>query len=170
MKSAHRVLDPAMPRTELNGVCALAVMTKAPRPGQVKTRLTPPLSPPEAAELNRCFLRDTTAAIAQASSNFARGVAVYTPKGAAADYANILPGNFDLLLQRDGTFGQRLVAAAEDLWNRFPTTVVFDHLGHLPQPAGVSHPAFAVLRRLLLKWWPLIAAFALAFSVLKWGP
>src|SRR3989442_1047347 len=47
MKSAHRVLDPAMPRTELNGVCALAVMTKAPRPGQVKTRLTPPLSPPE---------------------------------------------------------------------------------------------------------------------------
>ena len=72
MKSAHRVLDPAMPRTELNGVCALAVMTKAPRPGQVKTRLTPPLSPPEAAELNRCFLRDTTAAIAQASSNFAQ--------------------------------------------------------------------------------------------------
>jgi rSAM/selenodomain-associated transferase 1 len=116
MKSAHRVLDPAMPRTEVNGLCALAVMTKAPRPGQVKTRLTPPLSPAEAAELNRCFLRDTTAAIAQADSNIARGVAVYTPKDAEADYANILPGNFDLLLQRDGTFGERLVAAAQDLF------------------------------------------------------
>ena len=43
------------------------------------------------------------------------------------------------------------IAAAEDLWNRFPTTLVFDHLGHLPQPAGVNHPAFAVLRRLLDK-------------------
>ena len=43
------------------------------------------------------------------------------------------------------------IAAAEDLWNRFPTTLVFDHLGHLPQPAGVNHPAFAVLHRLLDK-------------------
>jgi predicted TIM-barrel fold metal-dependent hydrolase len=43
------------------------------------------------------------------------------------------------------------IAAAEDLWNRFPTTLVFDHLGHLPQPTGANHPAFAVLRRLLDK-------------------
>src|SRR5438046_2012618 len=116
MKSAHRVLDPSAPRAELDGLCAFAVMTKAPRAGQVKTRLTPPLSPAEAAELNRCFLRDTTAAIAQASGHIARGVAVYTPKGAEADYTDILPGNFELLLQRGGSFGERLIAAAEDLF------------------------------------------------------
>ncbi|HEY6207190.1 MAG TPA: TIGR04282 family arsenosugar biosynthesis glycosyltransferase [Chthoniobacterales bacterium] len=117
MRSAHRILDPALPpRTELDGLCALAVMTKAPRPGEVKTRLTPPLRPAEAAELNRCFLRDTTAAIAQASGNIARGVAVYTPKGAEADYTDILPGSFALLLQRGGSFGERLTAAAYDLF------------------------------------------------------
>ena len=34
-------------------------MTKAPQAGRVKTRLIPPLTPEEAAELNKCFLRDT---------------------------------------------------------------------------------------------------------------
>src|SRR5438093_7715806 len=43
-------------------LCALAVMTKAPQAGKVKTRLVPPLTPDEAAALNICFLRDTTAA------------------------------------------------------------------------------------------------------------
>src|ERR1043166_8065163 len=116
MKSSHRILDPDMPRAELYGLCALAVMTKAPRPGEVKTRLTPPLSPTEASELNRCFLRDTTAAIAQASDNIARGVAVYTPRGAEAEYRDILPGSFALLLQRGGRSEERLIAAAYDLF------------------------------------------------------
>jgi len=41
------------------------------------------------------------------------------------------------------------IAAAEDLWNRFPVPLVFDHLGHLPQPAGIDHPAFSVISRLI---------------------
>jgi D-galactarolactone isomerase len=41
------------------------------------------------------------------------------------------------------------IAAAERLWNRFPVPLVFDHLGHLPQPAGIEHPAFAVISRLI---------------------
>jgi predicted TIM-barrel fold metal-dependent hydrolase len=44
-----------------------------------------------------------------------------------------------------------MIAAAEDLWNRLPAPMVFDHMGHLPQPAGVTHPAFGVLRRLIDK-------------------
>ena len=43
------------------------------------------------------------------------------------------------------------IAAAEDLWNRFPTLLVFDHLGHLPEPEGLNHPAFSVIRRLIDK-------------------
>ena len=43
-------------------------MTKAPQAGRVKTRLVPPLTPEEAAELNKCFLRDTAAAISIACS------------------------------------------------------------------------------------------------------
>ena len=42
------------------GGCAIAVMAKAPRPGQVKTRLVPPLTPDMASALNASFLRDIT--------------------------------------------------------------------------------------------------------------
>jgi D-galactarolactone isomerase len=43
------------------------------------------------------------------------------------------------------------IAAAEDLWNRLPNTLVFDHLGHLPEPQGIAHPAYGVIRRLIDK-------------------
>ena len=91
-------------------------MTKAPRAGKVKTRLTPPLTPDEAAALNVCFLRDTTAAISEAAANgLARGIAVYTPVGAEAAYAGILPEEFELVPQRGDDFGERLAYATEDL-------------------------------------------------------
>ncbi len=63
MRPSHRVLDPSAGATIAKNICALAVMTKAPRAGQVKTRLVPPLSPEEAAQLNICFLHDTAAAV-----------------------------------------------------------------------------------------------------------
>ena len=97
-------------------LCALAVMTKAPHAGQVKTRLVPPLSAEEAAQLNVSFLRDTAAAIAKACGTTARGVGVHTPIGAEAVYIDILPGDFDLLPQRGDGFGERLAFATEDLF------------------------------------------------------
>ena len=47
--------------------CAILLFAKAPVPGQVKTRLCPPLSPEQAAKLHRIFVAGTirkTAAIA----------------------------------------------------------------------------------------------------------
>ncbi len=41
------------------------------------------------------------------------------------------------------------IAAAADLWGRLPSTIVFDHMGRLPQPVGLDHPAFAIIRRLI---------------------
>jgi D-galactarolactone isomerase len=43
------------------------------------------------------------------------------------------------------------IAAAEALWNRLPSAIVFDHIGHIPGPAGVRHPAYTVMRRLIDK-------------------
>jgi D-galactarolactone isomerase len=43
------------------------------------------------------------------------------------------------------------IVAAQDLWNRLPSGIVFDHMGHVPQPAGLSHPVFNVIRRLVDK-------------------
>jgi D-galactarolactone isomerase len=36
-----------------------------------------------------------------------------------------------------------------DLLQRLPSQIVFDHLGRLPQPAGVDHPAFRVVSKLV---------------------
>lgn len=93
-------------------------MTKVPRAGHVKTRLVPPLTPEEASELNICFLRDTAAALQQASASgsSASGVAVYTPVGLEGVYEDILPTEFQLLPQRGEGFGERLAVAAEDLF------------------------------------------------------
>ena len=53
--------------------------------------------------------------------------------------------------------------AAKDVLNRLPCQIVFDHLAHMPQPAGSSHPAFAVVVDLLQKgkaWVKLSGAYA----------
>jgi rSAM/selenodomain-associated transferase 1 len=118
MQPIHRVLDPAARATIDESLFALAIMTKAPRAGQVKTRLVPPLTPEQAAKLNICFLRDTASAIAQAcdKTGQARGVGVYTPVAAESAYNDILPLDFDLLPQRGDGFGERLAFAVTDLF------------------------------------------------------
>jgi rSAM/selenodomain-associated transferase 1 len=121
MKTIHRVLNPTAPAEIAGEVCALAVMTKAPRAGMVKTRLVPPLTQNEAAKLNRSFLRDIADRISSAigetpTERAAVGVGVYTPPGAEADYENILPEEFLLIPQRGDRFGDRLFFAAEDLF------------------------------------------------------
>jgi uncharacterized protein len=121
MKTIHHVLNPNTPGEIAGDVCALAVMTKAPRAGMVKTRLVPPLTQDEAAKLNRSFLRDIADAIlaaigGAAAERTALGVGVYTPPGTEADYENILPEEFFLVPQRGDHFGDRLIFAAEDLF------------------------------------------------------
>jgi len=41
------------------------------------------------------------------------------------------------------------IEAAEDLWERLPSPLVFDHMGRLPQPNGTGHAAFKIIRRLI---------------------
>ena len=91
-------------------------MAKAPRPGKVKTRLSPPLTLDQSAALNICFLRDTTENIASvAASGKAAGIISYTPIGDEALFDNLLPAGFALIPQRGDAFGERLLATAEDL-------------------------------------------------------
>jgi uncharacterized protein len=92
-------------------------MAKAPRPGKVKTRLSPPLTPEEASELNICFIRDTTESIQHTTqtSNSA-GLVAYTPVGDEAAFDGLLPPGFQLLPQRGQGFGERLLYVCEDLF------------------------------------------------------
>ena len=41
------------------------------------------------------------------------------------------------------------IAENAALLGRLPVPVVFDHLGRIPQPDGMKHPAFALIKRLL---------------------
>jgi hypothetical protein len=110
----HRVLDRQRGNQIPVGRCALAIMTKAPRAGTVKTRLQPPLTAPEAAELNICFLRDIAAAISETGEH-SQGIGVFTPARSEREYEGILPSHFDLIPQRGNGFGERLTNAVDDL-------------------------------------------------------
>ena len=98
------------------GRCAIAVMAKAPREGAVKTRLVPPLSPAEAAELGACFLRDVAGNILAASREAPiDGYVAYSPPGSEAEFAALLPSGIALLPPRQEGLGASLFDAATDL-------------------------------------------------------
>jgi predicted TIM-barrel fold metal-dependent hydrolase len=44
-----------------------------------------------------------------------------------------------------------MALAAKDALYRLPCPMVFDHLAHIPLPAGITHPAFAMVADLLQK-------------------
>lgn len=124
--------------------------------------------------------RVTLDAIAQLGSN-ARGVAVIHPTVTDAELKTLARGGirgirFSLaanpntaavttmdmiepLSKRVNALGWHIqiamdadqIVAAGDLWNRIPSSIVFDHMGYIPEPVGLKHPAFALIRRLIDK-------------------
>jgi rSAM/selenodomain-associated transferase 1 len=88
---------------------ALLVIAKAPVPGRVKTRLTPPFTPDQAAALARAALTDTLAAAA-AARGAARRVIVLD-----GDPGPWLPPGFEVIAQRGAGLEERLAAAFEDV-------------------------------------------------------
>jgi len=135
---AYNVLQPGKPAWVGEGCCALVVMAKAPRPGKVKTRLSPPLTSDQASALNICFIRDTTENIKQVTeaSNSA-GLVAYTPIGDEAAFDGLLPGGFQLLAQRGDGFGERLLFVCEDLftWGFASVCLIDSDSPTMPQPA-----------------------------------
>src|ERR1700722_2489308 len=113
----YKTLQPGEPAGVSEGCCALAVMAKAPRPGKVKTRLSPPLTPDQASALNICLIRDTTENIQQVTeASSSAGLVAYTPVGDESAFDGLLPSGFQLLAQRGDGFGERLLHACEDLF------------------------------------------------------
>lgn len=95
---------------------AVAIMAKAPSPGQVKTRLCPPLSQGEAAELYRCFLLDK---IAQVNTlQRATPVVSYSPADSKPLFEELAPGHFILIPQRGDDLGARLLSTFDQLFRQ----------------------------------------------------
>ncbi|HZD56898.1 MAG TPA: TIGR04282 family arsenosugar biosynthesis glycosyltransferase [Anaerolineales bacterium] len=84
---------------------ALLVMAKRPAPRRTKTRLTPPLSPLQAATLYECFLKDTLDLVREIPS--VQPVIAYLPAQEKAYFRGLAP-DFELLLQTGSDLGSRL--------------------------------------------------------------
>lgn len=96
--------------------CAIAVMAKASIPGQTKTRLVPPLTAEQAANLNTSFLRDVADSLISASAlaNI-EGFMAFAPAGSAGFFRSILPERIGLLETEAPDFGECLFYAAATL-------------------------------------------------------
>ncbi|MFF4018790.1 DUF2064 domain-containing protein [Streptomyces sp. NPDC001843] len=82
----------------------LLVIAKEPRPGRVTTRLTPPFTPREAAELAEAALADTLHSVATAPA----GRRILVLDGKPGPW---LPPGFDVVPQCPGELDERLAAA-----------------------------------------------------------
>jgi rSAM/selenodomain-associated transferase 1 len=83
----------------------LLVVAKRPAAGGTKTRLCPPLSPEQAAELYECFLRDTLDLIRSVPQ--VQPAIAYLPIEAEPYFLALAP-DFETLFQQGDNLGERL--------------------------------------------------------------
>jgi rSAM/selenodomain-associated transferase 1 len=97
---------------------ALVVMAKAPREGEVKTRLIGALTAAEAAAIYTNFLRDTfvLAEAVRDERETVQFVLCYTPAGSEQAFENIEREGSLMLAQRGGDLGERLTNCFADLF------------------------------------------------------
>jgi uncharacterized protein len=103
--------------------CAIAFMAKASAPGRAKTRLVPPLTFDEAADLNTAFLQDVADNLELASRRTREpiaiaGYAAYGPPGSEAFFRAILPQSIGLLGAWLPNFGDCLFHTIRELLQR----------------------------------------------------
>ncbi len=89
----------------------IVVMVKAPRAGQVKTRLCPPLTGDEAASLAACFAEDVVTKARTVTGSL--WIAV-TPANGRQALETILPSGLRWTLQRGTDLGDRMQAVIEE--------------------------------------------------------
>ena len=83
----------------------IGLFAKWPAPGRVKTRLAAETSPEWAAQVARAFLLDLLDRLAPLTY---RRLLAFAPPEAAAGFAEIAAGRFELVPQSDGDLGRRM--------------------------------------------------------------
>ena len=87
----------------------LIIFAKEPRPGQVKTRLSPPLSPEAAAQLYHSFLLDILEEMVRVPE--VRLAVAFSPLGAQVFFRGLAPPGTDLFPQEGADLGERMARA-----------------------------------------------------------
>jgi len=124
---------------------ALVILTKAPQPGQSKTRLVPPLSYAEAADLARALLLDQLQNLAIFGG--ARLFIAFTPENAAGFFEGFIAQGFTCFAQRGQSLGERMRHAFEHLFaSGFENIILIG--SDLPAlPLRFFHQAYACLEK-----------------------
>jgi uncharacterized protein len=86
--------------------CAIAVMAKRPEPGKVKTRLCPPLTPLQAADLYEAFFLDTVSLVSGIDN--ADVFIAFDPDTARDFFSRIVSPAVKCIPQGRGDLGNRL--------------------------------------------------------------
>ena len=105
--------------------CGIAFMAKASAPGRAKTRLVPPLTFDEAADLNTAFLQDVAenlvladAQVRAAQSAAIIGYAAFGPPGSTNFFRRILPASIGLIEAWLPNFGDCLFHTISEILSR----------------------------------------------------
>lgn len=124
---------------------ALAIMAKVPIPGQVKTRLTPFLSPEEAAELYRSLFFDQIESLL----SFGRAdlFIAFAPEGAAVLFQEPVPSDFVCFLQSGGDLGDRMYNALIHLSTQGYRNIVLIGSDAPALPSRFLDEAFGILEQ-----------------------
>lgn len=102
---------------------SVLVMAKAPLPGHVKTRLSPPFSPEQCALLQERLIARTAAWAVDVAPGAVR--VAFDPPRAREQMERILPADVELVEQEAGDLGARLAAAVAGVGEAgFPLLVV----------------------------------------------
>ncbi len=111
----RRVIRQAQPPGSTD-CCAIAVIAKASSPGNSKSRLAPPLTFEQAADLNTAFLRDSAGNVscAAAQANIA-GYLAFGPPSAVRFFEQLVSGGIGLIEAWLPEFGDSLFETAETL-------------------------------------------------------
>lgn len=121
---------------------AIAVMFKLPVPGRVKTRLVPPLTEAQAAELHGCMVVDTFSRVSDVD-----GVELYA---AVAGHGGDLPPGFipagvEVIPQRGGDLGERIINVFSDVFSRGHSQVIVIGSDSPDLPDGYVEEALSAL-------------------------
>ena len=113
--------------------CAIAVMAKQPEPGNVKTRLCPPLTPRQAADLYEAFFIDTVSLISEIEG--ADTFIAYDPDSARDYFSRSLSAPIMCIPQGPGDLGARLSRVSRQVFLRGYRKLVIlaSDTPHLPQ-------------------------------------
>lgn len=104
---------------------AVIVMTKFPEPGKVKSRLCPPLTPQQAADVHRAFLAHFVARLEALQPD--ELVICFDPPDALERFRALLGGgsHASFIAQRQGDLGRRMAAASAAVGRHHRRLLIF---------------------------------------------